>query len=99
MAMARHVVAEQHDDVGIERVGARHDRGDVVERHPGIAGVKVGDGRDLQFEAGGPAARREVISRHAQPQQRLDAETVGRRRGAERAETGRESQELCDVKA
>ena len=57
MAMARHVVAKQRNDVGVERVGTLHDVGDVVERHPGIAGVKVGDGRDSEIKPGGPAAR------------------------------------------
>ena len=43
MAVARDVIAEHDDDVGIERIGALDDRLDALQRHPGIAGVQVGD--------------------------------------------------------
>ncbi len=30
------IVAEQHDDIGAERIGLRDDRGDAIGRHPRI---------------------------------------------------------------
>ena len=96
--MASHVVAEHDDDIRIKSVGALDDRLDMIRRHPGIAGVNIGDGGDLQLKTRRPLRRRQVIARHVEPQQRLDAETIGRRRGAEGAETGQEAKEFaaCD---
>ena len=87
MAMPGDIVAEQYDDVGAEAVGMRDDLFDPVQRHPGIAGVNICDGGDLELETGGPLRRLQIIARHAKPQQRLDAESVSGGRGAEGAET------------
>ena len=50
VAMTGHIVAEHDDDVGLERIGAFDDRLDMIERHPGIAGMEVGDRGDPEFE-------------------------------------------------
>ena len=78
MAMPGHVVAEHDDDIRIERIGAFDDRLNAFQRHPGIAGMKVGDDGDLELEIGGPLRRQDVIARDAKPQHRLDAEPVCR---------------------
>jgi hypothetical protein len=49
MMMPGHVIAQHDDDIGIERIGALDDRLDVLQRHPGIAGVKVGDDGYLEL--------------------------------------------------
>ncbi len=72
MAMAGDIIAEQHDEVGLQRIGVLDDRLDALQRHPGIAGVNVGDDGDLQLEIRGPLPRRQMIARDARPQLRLD---------------------------
>ena len=57
MAMAGDVVAEHDDDVGVERIGALDDRLDALQRHPGIAGMEVGDDGDPELEIGRPLRR------------------------------------------
>ena len=91
VAMTGNIVAKHDDDVGLQRIGMRDDRLDMRERHPGIAGVHVGDGGDLQLEIGGPLRRRDLIARDAEPQHRLDAEAIGRGGEARGAEAGDES--------
>ena len=76
MAMSGDVVAQHDDDVGIERIGAVDDRLDAFQRHPGVAGMKVGDHGYLQIEIGRPLRRQEVIPRDAEPQHGLDSEAV-----------------------
>ena len=87
MAMPGDIIAEQNDDIGLQRIGAFDDTLDALQRHPGIAGVQIGNRSDLQFETGGPLRRREIIARDLQPQQRL-AKTIGRAGNADRAEAG-----------
>jgi hypothetical protein len=55
--MTGNVIAEHDDDVGLERIGALNDGMNAVQRHPGIAGMKVGNGRDLELQPGGPSRR------------------------------------------
>ena len=98
MAVAGDIVAEQHDDVGIERVGALDDRLDVVQRHPGIAGMKVGDGGDLELEIGGPLRRQDIIARDAKPQRGL-GEAIGGGRTAGDAEAGQRNEKNDGVKS
>ena len=93
MAMPGDVIAEHDDDVRIERIGAFDDRLDTLQRHPGIAGVKVGDDGNSELEIGGPLRRLDVVPRHAKPQYRL-AESVCGGRGTEGAEPSNESKEL-----
>ena len=57
VAMAGHVVAEHDDDIGVKRVGALDDRLDVIQRHPRIAGVYIGDDGDLELKIGRPLPR------------------------------------------
>ena len=70
---------------GFERIGALNDGLNAVERHPGIAGMKVGDCRDLELQPGGPSRRRNVIPRDAKLQHGF-AEPVSRGRDAKRAQ-------------
>ena len=76
LAVPGHVVAEHDDHVRLERVGARDDVLDAIERHPGIAGVQVRDRSDPEMQARGPFRRRNMIARNAKPQHRR-AEPVG----------------------
>jgi hypothetical protein len=76
--MAGDIVAEHDDDIRIEPIGAIDDRLDALERHPGIAGMQVGDDGDLELKGGGPLRRRDIIACDAKPQHRLDAEPVCR---------------------
>ena len=94
VAMPGHVVAEHDDDIGMKRVGAFDDRLNVPKRHPGIAGMKVGDDGDLELEARRPLRWRNVVTGNVKPQQRLDAEAIGRGRGAEGTEAGEEAKEF-----
>ena len=77
VAMSGDVIAEHDDDVRIERIGAFDDRLNAFQRHPGIAGVKVGDDGYPELEIGGPLRRLDVIARNAKPQHGL-AEPVCR---------------------
>jgi len=92
--MSGHIIAEHHDDVGPKRVGAFDDRLDVLERHPGIAGMNVGEDRDVELEARGPLRRVERVTRDAKPQHRL-AEAIGGRRHAESAKPGQKLKEAA----
>ena len=51
-------VAQQHDDVGVELVGALGDGADALGRHQRTAGMHVGNDADAQIEAGRPSRRR-----------------------------------------
>ena len=63
LAVACHVVAEHDDDISFERIGSFDDLVNPLQRHPGIAGVKVGDHGDVELEIGGPLRRRKVVAR------------------------------------
>ena len=91
--MAGHVVAEHDDDIGVERVGPLDDPLDPLQRHPGIAGVQVGDHGDVELEIGGPLRRRKVVARDAKLQHGL-SEPVGRGRDAERAQPTQNPEEM-----
>ena len=78
MAVTGHIVAEHDDDIGAERIGALHNCLDVIQRHPGIAGMKIGNRGDLELETSGPLRRGNIVARDAKPQHRLDAEPIGR---------------------
>ena len=78
VAMTRDIVAQQHDDIRIERIGAFDDRLNAIQRHPGIAGMQVGDDRDLERKISRPLRRGNIVARDAKPQHRLDAEPIGR---------------------
>ena len=91
--MAGHVVAEHDDDVGVQCIGSLDDPLDAVERHPGIAGVKIGDDGDLELEIGGPLRRRKVVADDAKLQRGF-GEPVSRGRDAERAQATKEFKEM-----
>jgi len=55
--MSGHIVAEHDDDIRLERIGAFDDRLDMIERHPGIAGMEVGDRGDPELEPCRPLRR------------------------------------------
>ena len=63
---------------------------DALQRHPGIAGVKVGDGGDLEFETGGPLRRCNVVARDTKPQRGL-AKSISDGGNAGGAEAGDET--------
>jgi hypothetical protein len=93
MTMTGDVIAEHDDDIGVERIGAFDDLLDAVERHPGIAGVNVGDHGDFKREIGGPLPRRQAVLREPQLQHRL-AKPVGRGGGADGAYSAERTKEL-----
>ncbi len=70
-----HIVAEQNRQIRLLGVGEIDDAADALFRHPGIAGVNVGDDRDLEFEVIGPVAK---AGRVLGERQRL-AGLIGRR--------------------
>ena len=76
--MPGHIVAEHDNDICVQRVGLRDDRLNVLQGHPGIAGMKIGDHRDLELEIGRPLRRLDIVARDAKPQHGLDAEPVCR---------------------
>jgi len=65
--MSGDVVAEQPDDIGVRRIDTLDNPVDAIDRHPGIAGVKVGDGRDPELESLWTSWRREIVARNARP--------------------------------
>ena len=73
-------IAEQHDEVGAQRVGRIDDVADVRQRHIGTAGMQVGDHRDGELAAGRPARRRQRIGRDNEAE-RLDRAGIGGGRG------------------
>src|SRR5260370_11808550 len=91
--MPGHVVAQQDDDIRIKRIGVIDNRLDMLQRHPGVAGMQVGNDGDLELEIRGPSRRLEVVARNAKPQQGLDAEPISRRSSAEGAQTRNETKE------
>ena len=90
MSMPGHIVAEHDDDVRAKRIGAFDDRLNVLERHPGIAGVEIGDDGDRELMIGWPLRRRNMIARDPKPQHGL-AEAIGRGREAGGAKSGDEA--------
>ena len=94
VAMTGDVIAEHDDEIGIQRIGAFDDRLDAIERHPGIASMEVGDGGDPELEIRRPLPRRKIIADGAEPQHRLDAEPIGRRRSTEGAKPADGPEEL-----
>jgi hypothetical protein len=83
LMQAGDIVAEQHDDIRIQRVGTIDDGLDPVQRHPGVAGMNVGDHGDLQRKIRRPLARGRVIAGDPKPQHRLDADAVSGGRDGE----------------
>ena len=60
---------------------------DVRKRHVGTAGMQIGDYRDGELAAGGPARRRQRIARDNDAH-RLDGAGIGRGRRCRKAEQG-----------
>jgi hypothetical protein len=92
--MSRHIVAEHDDDVRLKRIGALDDGRDVIQRHPGIAGMDVGDDGDLETEVGRPLRRPKIVADDAEPQQGLDADPVESGSRAEGSGSTEETNEL-----
>ena len=59
------VIPEQDDHVRIERIGAFDDGRNALKRHPGIAGMDVGDGGNLELEISWPLRRLDIVPGHA----------------------------------
>jgi hypothetical protein len=57
--------------------------------------MKIGDDGYLELEIGGPLRRQQAIARDPKPQHRLDAEPIGSRRRAERADASNETQKMA----
>ena len=95
MAMAGDIVAEHDDDIGVQRVGALDDRLDAIaatsrdRRHECRRSTAI-----LSWKSAGHCGGDRVIARDAKPQHRLDAEAIGRGRGAEGAEAADEPEEM-----
>jgi hypothetical protein len=84
---------KRDDHVRLERVGACDNLLDAIERHPGIAGVKVRDRGDPELQARRPFRRRYIIARDAKPQDR-GTEPVGGGGDAQRAQSTHEFQKM-----
>src|SRR6266436_6605050 len=91
--MAGDVVAEQDNHIGLQGIGPFDDGRDVFQRHPGIAGMEIGDGRDRELKIRRPMRWPNMVARDAKPKQRLDAETIGGGREAGGAKPGNETKE------
>jgi hypothetical protein len=57
MRVTGDIVAEHHREIGAECVRMFDNLLDVFQRHPGIAGVKIGDDGDLELEIVRPLRR------------------------------------------
>jgi hypothetical protein len=55
--MRAYIVAEQHREIRFLGVGEINDVAHALFRHPGIAGVNVGDDRDRELEVVGPVGK------------------------------------------
>src|SRR3546814_7223386 len=64
-AVPGRVVAEHDDEVRPPCVRRIDDLGPAVERHVGLAEMRVGKRRDPQLQAGGPAGRPHLVTLHA----------------------------------
>jgi hypothetical protein len=52
--MSGNVIAEQHDEVGPQRIGGVDDPADMLDQHVGAAGMEIGDRqRRPAFQPGG----------------------------------------------
>ena len=67
-AWTANVVAQQHDQIGIERIGLFDDRVNAIDTHIRFAGVQVGKRRDPERETVPPSFRSEVVSGDPEPQ-------------------------------
>jgi hypothetical protein len=76
-AVPGRVIAEQEDEIGLERVRGVHDSRHAIERHVGLAPMHVGDDRDRQVQIGGPLRRVGSVTRHREPMARFDPDRVG----------------------
>ena len=61
--MGGEIIAEHHDEIAVERIGGIDHLAHAREPHIGAAGVQVGDDRDGQALAVGPARRRQAGNR------------------------------------
>jgi hypothetical protein len=69
--MGADVVAEQDGEIRILGVGDIDDLADPLFRHPGIAGMNVGDDRDLEPEVFRPSGKARRVFRERQRRPRL----------------------------
>ena len=92
-AVAGDVVAQQHDDVGTQRVGHLDDGTDAFRRHPRAAGVDVRERGNRQLEARGPALKLQIVARDPGSGQRFD-KRIGSGERPDRSEPAEPLQEL-----
>ena len=78
-------IAEQHDEVGLQRVRGVDNVRDVRQRHVRAAGMQVGDHRDGELPSRGPARRRQRVARD-QKIGRLDRAGIGAGRARRQAD-------------
>jgi hypothetical protein len=90
-AMARGIVAQQHDQIGSETIGRVDDRANTIHRHPGTACVDIGDHRNFESEVGRPISRTDIVPGNLGPAERLDQDYVGRQREARNAKRREDS--------
>ena len=97
--MRAHIVAEQHREIGFLGIGEVDDVADALFRHPGIAGVDIGDDRDRELKILGPVGEPRRIFGERERRTGLDTPsrnriaTASRRRRRRRRETGASSGE------
>ena len=94
MVMTGDIVAKQHDHVSTQQIGVLDDRLDAIERHPRIAGMKVGDRGNPERKVRRPLRRGNVVTRNPKPQYGLDAKPICRGRAGEGAQPANETKEL-----
>ena len=82
-AMTDDVIAEQRVISGLSALVRATMPSIRFQRHPGIAGVQIGDDGDLQPEAGRPLQRRQIVARDIEPF-RARCRPIGCGRDAER---------------
>jgi hypothetical protein len=81
-------VAEEHHQIGRQRVGRRDDLLDALDRHPWPAGVDVGDDRDAKRGVRvAPVRRGDGVARHHRRQRRLHCHGMARQRERNRGGT------------
>jgi hypothetical protein len=88
------IVAQQHDEIGAERIRRLNDGGDALRVHPWAASVQIGDCGDRQLESRRPLLGMQIVARDPEPPPRLDEKSVARGRHADGAKAGDPTQEL-----
>ena len=79
-AMAGGEIAEQHDEIGPQRIGALGNGGNTSCRHQRLTRVNIGQHGDGQLEAFRPPRRRDLVARHAEAPHGLHSQGIATER-------------------